>query len=119
MTRSDPTLFRLTPEAARPEQAAPDPARVLKGDPRFTSWDIEDRGTIFAGLWESTPGAWRIAYDEWEYCRILSGHSVITGDDGTVLEVRAGDSFVIRPGFTGVWEVIETTRKDYVIVTPR
>jgi uncharacterized protein len=31
---------------------------------------------------------------------------------------RAGDSFVIRPGFRGVWEVIETTRKDYVIVLP-
>jgi uncharacterized protein len=22
---------------------------------------------------------------------------------------------VLRPGFTGTWEVVETTRKDYVI----
>jgi uncharacterized cupin superfamily protein len=29
--------------------------------------------------------------------------------------VRAGDSFVIRPGFRGTWEVLETTLKDYVI----
>jgi len=117
MTHPAKTLLRLTVDAANPEAAAPSPEKVLKGAPRFTSWDIEDRGTIFAGLWESTPGAWRMAYDEWEYCRILSGHSVITGDDGTVLEVRAGDSFVIRPGFSGIWEVIEITRKDYVIVT--
>ena len=115
---TEPTLLRLTPDAATPTHDRPDPEKVVKGDPRFTSWDIEERGNIFSGLWESTPGAWRMAYDEWEYCRILSGHSVITSDDGTVLEVRAGDSFLIRPGFSGVWEVIETTRKDYVIVTP-
>lgn len=112
------TLIRLTPDAATPEQSAPAPDRVVRGDPQFTTWDIETHGTTYAGIWESTPGAWRVAYDEWEYCRILSGHSVLTGDDGTRLEVRAGDSFVIRPGFRGVWEVIETTRKDYVIVVP-
>ena len=27
----------------------------------------------------------------------------------------AGDSFVIKPGFKGTWEVLETTRKEYVI----
>jgi len=26
-----------------------------------------------------------------------------------------GDSFVIRPGVSGTWEVVETTSKDYVI----
>jgi len=114
---TQPAVQRLTPDAVGPVHAAPAADKVLAGDPRFTSWDIEDRGNIFAGIWESTPGTWRIAYDEWEYCRILSGHSVITGDDGTVTEVRAGDSFVIRPGFAGTWQVIETTRKDYVIIT--
>jgi uncharacterized cupin superfamily protein len=112
------TLLRLTPDAVTPEPGIPAPDKVVKGDPQFLSWDIEERGNIYAGLWEATPGAWRMAYDEWEYCRILSGHSIITSDDGTVLEVRAGDSFLIRPGFSGVWEVIETTRKDYVIVLP-
>jgi len=29
--------------------------------------------------------------------------------------VKAGDSFVLRPGFRGTWEVVETTRKDFVI----
>lgn len=109
-------LLRLTAESVSPEPGAPDPARVIKGDPKFTSWDIETHGNIYAGVWEATPGTWRMAYDEWEYCRILSGHSIITSDDGTRLEVKAGDSFLIRPGFIGIWEVIETTRKDYVIV---
>ena len=58
---------------------------------------------------------WRIQYDEWEYCRILHGHSIITGDDGTVDEVRGGDSFILQLGYTGSWEVVETTTKEYVI----
>lgn len=111
------TLIRLTPDAP-PEHSAPAPERVVRGDPKFTAWDIETHGNTYAGIWESTPGAWRVVYDEWEYCRILTGHSVLTGEDGSVAELRAGDSFVIRPGFRGVWDVIETTRKDYVIVLP-
>ena len=72
-------------------------------------------GGIYAGIWESTPGKWRISYDEWEFCHILSGVSIITEDGGEARSVRAGDSFVIRPGFRGTWEVVETTRKEYVI----
>lgn len=109
-------LFPLTPDVAEPEITRPDPARVLAGDPVHTTWNAEDRDGLYCGIWQSTPGTWRVAYDEWEYCRILAGRSVITGDDGTRMQVGPGDSFVIRPGFTGTWEVQETTRKDYVIV---
>ncbi len=109
-------LFPVAPSVA-PEISRPDPARVIEGDPVHRTWNIEEQGDLFCGIWESTPGKWRIAYDEWEYCRILSGVSVIAEDGGAVLRVQAGDSFVIRPGFAGTWEVIETTRKDYVIRT--
>jgi hypothetical protein len=34
---------------------------------------------------------------------------------GTATHLRTGDSFIIRPGFEGTWEVLETTLKDYVI----
>jgi uncharacterized cupin superfamily protein len=40
---------------------------------------------------------------------------VIAEDGGEARTVGAGDSFVIRPGFAGTWEVIEATRKEYVI----
>ncbi len=110
-------LLRLTPAAATPTQDRPAPDRLLSGDPLFTTWNAEDRGGLYCGIWEATPGKWRIVYDEWEYCRILSGRSVITDDATGVAEsVGPGDSFIIRPGFTGTWEVIETTRKDYVIL---
>ena len=29
---------------------------------------------------------------------------------------RKGDSFVMKPGYRGVWKTIETVRKIYVIV---
>lgn len=93
----------------------PDPARVVAGDPVFTTWEAEDRGALACGMWQSTPGKWRIIYDEWEYCRIVSGLSVVTEEGGAARIVRTGDAFVIRPGFKGTWEVLETTLKDYVI----
>ena len=98
-----------------PVVSRPDPAKVLAGDPVHTTWNFEDRDGLYAGIWQSTPGTWRIAYDEWEYCRILSGRSVITLDGGSAQMVTTGDSFVLRPGFRGTWQVLETTVKDYVI----
>lgn len=99
-----------------PEEGAPLPDRVISGAPRFRTWNVEEAPHgLYAGVWEGTPGKWRIAYDEWEFCRILSGVSVIAEDGGQARTVRAGDSFVIRPGFAGTWEVVETTRKEYVI----
>jgi uncharacterized protein len=111
-----PTLLPVTPSAATPVQDRPAPEKLLSGDPVFTTWNVEDRGGLYCGIWESTAGKWRIAYDEWEYCRILSGRSVITDEAGTEHHLGPGDSFILRPGFTGTWEVIETTRKDYVIL---
>lgn len=99
-----------------PEEGGPAPDRVVSGTPRFRTWNVEEaEGGLYAGLWEATPGKWRIAYDEWEFCHILSGVSVIAQDGGEARTVRAGDSFVLKPGFKGTWEVLETTRKEYVI----
>ncbi len=109
------SFARLDPAALTPEHDAPQADRVVAGDPRFTTWNLEERDGLYCGIWESTPGRWRIAYDEWEYCRILSGHSRLHAADGAVHDLRPGDSFVLRPGFTGEWDVIETTRKEYVI----
>jgi uncharacterized cupin superfamily protein len=99
-----------------PETGAPAEGRLISGDPKFRTWNVEEaEGGVYAGIWESTPGKWRIEYDEWEFCHILSGVSVIAEDGGEARTVRAGDSFVLRPGFKGTWEVVETTRKEYVI----
>jgi uncharacterized protein len=109
-------LERVTREGIVPEVARPDPAKVVAGDPVHTTWNLETRDGLYCGLWQSTPGTWLVSYDEWEYVRILSGVSVLTGADGVAVTLRAGDSYIIRPGFAGTWEVLQTTLKDYVIV---
>lgn len=110
-----PDFLRLTPSAAEPETSRPAPEKVISGDPVHTTWNAEERDGLYCGIWQSTPGKWRISYDEWEYCRILEGRSVITDDKGNEYLLGPGDSFILRPGFSGTWEVLETTRKDYVI----
>ena len=112
---SNPT--RVAQSGISPEISRPDPARLLAGDPVHSSWTIEERGNIFCGMWQSTPGKWRVSYTEWEDFHILSGHSILTDSDGTVTNLKAGDSYVLRPGLSGTWEVVETTLKDYVVIT--
>lgn len=104
------------PSTVTPEEGAPAPDRLISGDPRFTTWNLEEaEGGVYAGIWQSTPGKWRIFYDEWEYFHILEGHSVVTEDGGVPIHLNTGDRLILRPGFKGTWEVLETTRKDYVI----
>jgi len=109
-------FVKIVTEGREAEIGAPAGGRVISGDPRFATWNAEEAdGGLYAGVWEATPGKWRIAYEEWEFCHILSGVSVVTEEGGAEHILRAGDAFVLRPGFKGTWEVLETTRKEYVI----
>jgi uncharacterized cupin superfamily protein len=109
-------FLTIDTDAAEPEMGAPAAERVISGNPQFRTWNAEEaEGGLYAGVWEATPGKWRIEYDEWEFCHILSGVSVVTEDGGAEHILRAGDAFVLRPGFKGSWQVLETTRKEYVI----
>ena len=109
-------FLKIGTEGREAEIGAPAAGRVISGNPRFATWNVEEaEGGLYAGIWEATPGKWRIEYDEWEFCHILSGVSVIAEEGGQARTVKAGDSFVLRPGFRGSWEVLETTRKEYVI----
>lgn len=113
---AEPCFLAIDIAGVEPEEGAPATDRLIAGAPKFRTWNVEERdGGLYAGIWEATPGNWRVEYDEWEFCHILSGVSVIAEEGGEARTVRAGDSFVLRPGFKGSWEVIETCRKQYVI----
>jgi uncharacterized cupin superfamily protein len=97
---------------------SPTPAeKCVKGRPLQRTWHhfTNADGNFFAGLWEAEPGCWEVNYSEDEFCRILAGRSVLRDDSGMERELEPGDNFVIPAGFSGQWEVIETTRKIYVI----
>jgi len=52
-----------------------------------------------------------------EYMHFLEGGVKLTSSDGTVTEIRAGDSVVIPADWTGVWDT-EGYTKIYVIYSP-
>jgi len=93
------------------------PEKLLAGNPKQTVWMqyIDPTNKFFVGIWKSDTGKWKISYTEEETCQILEGESIITDDSGNSTTVRAGDSFVIPSGFVGTWEVVTTTRKNFVI----
>ena len=106
-----------TTPATAPEVYHLAPEKLLDGDPEQRLWAgyADPSGKFFAGVWESDPGTWRVQYTEEEYCRILEGCSIITASDGAAITVGPGDEFVIPRGFSGTWQVVERTRKTYVI----
>ncbi|MDW4498985.1 cupin domain-containing protein [Sulfitobacter sp. D35] len=101
--------------SVEPEHDKPAADKVISGDPSFTTWNLEEHDGLFCGIWQATPGKWRVSYDEWEYFSVLEGHSVLTPEDGAPVTLKAGARMILRPGFKGTWEVVETTTKDYVI----
>ena len=94
--------------------------KCVQGQPMQRTWHhfTSDDDKFFAGMWESEPGCWKINYTENEFCQILSGHSILRDSDGNEHPLRAGDNFTIPAGFKGEWEVVETTKKIYVIYEP-
>jgi uncharacterized cupin superfamily protein len=102
-----------------PRESKALPERLIAGDPAFKTWaqDVAKGDLVHTGVWEATPGETRsIKGETFEFCHILSGVVEITPDAGEPVTYRAGDSFVMKPGFTGVWKTIETVRKIYVTV---
>ncbi len=103
-------------DGIEPEVYSADPADLIAGNPEFTSWEVDvSPGGVSAGLWQATPGKWHFVNPYWEYLRIISGVSILTEVGGEPQVLKAGDSVVLRDGYKGTWEVVETTLKDYVV----
>lgn len=108
-----------TSPASPPRESKALPERLTAGNPAFKTWaqDVAKGDLVHTGVWEATPGETRsIKGETFEFCHILTGVIEITPDGGDAVTYRAGDSFVMKPGFTGVWKTIETVRKIYVTV---
>ena len=57
-------LVRVNRDAVEPTVERPAPELVVAGDPVHTTWSIEEDGNLFAGMWETTPGKWKVSYSE-------------------------------------------------------
>ncbi|MCP4142461.1 MAG: DUF861 domain-containing protein [Chloroflexi bacterium] len=67
-----------------------------------------------AGIWQCSPGKYRLERASDELCYILQGHWKLFGDNGDDYEVKAGDVLYLRKGWCGTSHVVETVRKVYM-----
>ena len=92
---------------------------LITGDPDFLTWamDASRDGQVRTGIWQSTPGEnHSIKGETFEFCHLLEGVIELTEDGQPPRIFRKGDSFLMKPGYRGVWKTLETVRKVYVIV---
>jgi uncharacterized cupin superfamily protein len=104
-------------QLGEPREYRPPAERVIEGDVVCRNWDIDSAkdGKVRAGVFESTVGVnHSIKGDTWEFCLILSGVVEITEQGQPPLTYKAGDCFIMKPGYVGTWRTIETVRKVWV-----
>ncbi|MBE9607445.1 cupin domain-containing protein [Acetobacteraceae bacterium H6797] len=102
-----------------PEHSKCAPEKLISGDPSFKTWalDASRDDSIHTGIWQATPGENRsIKGTTFEFCHILEGVVELTEEGKEPVRYKAGDSFIMKPGYKGVWKTIETVKKIYVIV---
>ncbi|MFN7051242.1 MAG: cupin, partial [Gemmobacter sp.] len=56
-------LQRIDRSAVTPVEERPDPEKVISGDPVHTTWSIEEADGLYSGMWQATPGKWKVSYD--------------------------------------------------------
>jgi len=92
--------------------------RCIGAPPQRTTWELYEQQGISMGLWACEPGAWKIAFHahRHEFFQVLEGRLRLITDGGEVREYGPGDAAIIPAGFKGIFEVLETVRKRYVMV---
>ena len=102
-----------------PVPAKPAPDRLIAGHPEFLTWalDASRDGEVKTGIWQATSGETvSIKGELFEFCHLLEGVIELTEEGREPVIYRKGDSFIMKPGYRGVWKTIETVRKIYVTV---
>ena len=91
---------------------------VLDGTPEELAADIfsGSNGNLQLGGWECTPYSEAAnPYGIDEFCLLLKGRVSFTDEAGNTDTFNAGESYLVRKGFSGVFRVEERTRKLYAI----
>ena len=110
-----PKVVSFQDPIPEPHRYRPQADRILSGDPAQAATTLfqSSDGRFNSGIWEAQRGKWRVVFNESEFCHLLSGIIVVTGDDGSQRTFRAGDAFVSPAGFSGTWEIVEPAKKLY------
>lgn len=97
----------LTPEA-------PEPGRVLAGNPATSSAALPGDDRVVRGIWEIAPGT-AVQVAPAGMFVVLSGRATIAVDGGPTFDIGPGDACIWDGGERTIWTVHETLRKVYQI----
>ncbi|GIK98675.1 MAG: cupin [Alphaproteobacteria bacterium] len=98
-------------------EAAPKPTALTEGqrEASRTLWASKD-GLMEIGVWECTPGRFTADREAAaEFCHFLEGRIEMCHADGTKKILGPGDALMLPRGWKGEWNILEPTRKIYVI----
>lgn len=97
----------------------PRPTTLTPGQQEATVelWASLD-GRSSTGVWACTPGVFTSVRDGYaETCYILEGEGALHTDGGDPVALRPGVLVALPDGWRGRWEIVETLKKVYTIVT--
>jgi uncharacterized cupin superfamily protein len=105
--------------AALGEQVPWPPGADPPSGSRAATLELSDDGAVRTGIWECTPGSFASARDGFcELMHFVAGDATIVDErDGTRHEIGPGSVLFVPDGWRGRWEIRETVRKTYAIVT--
>ncbi len=67
------------------------------------------------GVWDCTPGRWRLTLPRDEFCHFVRGRARYISDEGEVIDVAPGTCVVFPAGWSGEAEIFETIRNIYML----
>ena len=110
------TLIKAAHAMLPEELADRGPANQPQGEPvaRIRSKSLHEQPNC--GVWECSPGKWRRAVTQAEFSHFVAGKCRFHADSGETLDIEASDAVLFPPNTLGTWEVIETVRKNYLIL---
>ncbi len=95
------------------------PAKIVEaGNPVSRTWTAAKITTgtqVSTGIWEADPGILKVkSYPVDEVFTVITGKIDVTNEDGTVISVGPGQSCLLHKGWSGLFHVVEPTRKCFV-----
>ena len=105
---NDPLTMELDVVGPKPNPTQGEPVESVKV--------LFEDAQIEAGVWECTPGIFPSKREGFrEAVTIIKGKGILRDADGNETPFAAGSAVAIPEGWSGEWEIQETTRKVYVV----
>lgn len=97
---------------------------IASGETEAIYWKLwaEPNGLADLNVWEAEPGVYEVDGEQrgrdwgkyYEVTTIVSGRVRVEEQGKEPIELAAGDTYVMAPGWTGAWVVLETVVKPFV-----